>query len=33
MTIILEKEYDKEFDFDFEKIADKVINCALDYEK
>ena len=33
MTIILEKEYDKEFSFDFETIADKVINCALDYEK
>lgn len=33
MTIILEKEYDKKFDFDFEAIADKVINCSLDYEK
>lgn len=33
MTIILEKEYEMDFGFDFEAIADKVINCALDYEK
>ena len=33
MTINFEKEYDKNLDIDYETIADKVINAALDYEK
>ena len=33
MTLIYEKEYDKELDIDYEAVADKVINAALDYEK
>lgn len=33
MTINLEKEYDKDLSIDYETIADKVINAALDYEK
>lgn len=32
MTINFEKEYDKNLDIDYETIADKVINAALDYE-
>ena len=33
MTLIYEKEYDKNLDIDYEVVADKVINAALDYEK
>lgn len=33
MTIILEQEYDRDLGINYEKIADKVINYALDYEK
>lgn len=33
MTIILEQEYNKALDINYEEIADKVINYALDYEK
>ena len=33
MTLIYEKEYDKDLDIDYEVVADKVINAALDYEK
>ena len=32
MTIILEQEYEKDLGIDYYDIADKVINCALDYE-
>ena len=33
MTINFEQEYDKDLSIDYESIADKVINAALDYEK
>ena len=33
MTIILEQEYDRDLGINYEEIADKVINYALDYEK
>lgn len=33
MTIILEKEYDKALDFDYEEVCERVVNYALDYEK
>ena len=33
MTIILEQEYNKDLGINYEEIADKVINYALDYEK
>ena len=33
MTIEFEKEYDKDFGINYEEIADKVINAALDYEE
>lgn len=33
MTIEFEKEYDKDLGINYEEIADKVINAALDYEK
>ena len=33
MTIILEKEYDRDLGLDYKEIADKVINYSLDYEK
>lgn len=33
MTINFEKEYDLNLEIDYEKIADLVINAALDYEK
>lgn len=32
MTIVFEAEYDKDLGIDYEEIADKVINAALDYE-
>ncbi len=32
MTITLEQEYDKDLGINYEEIADKVINAALDYE-
>ena len=33
MTIEFEKEYDKDLGINYEEIADKVINAALDYEE
>lgn len=33
MTINFEQEYDKDLSIDYEAIADRVINAALDYEK
>ena len=33
MTIEFEKEYDKDLGINYEEIADKVINTALDYEE
>lgn len=33
MTIEFEKEYDKDLGINYEGIADKVINAALDYEE
>ena len=33
MTIEFEKEYDKNLGINYEEIADKVINAALDYEE
>ena len=33
LTIEFEKEYDKDLGINYEEIADKVINAALDYEE
>ncbi len=33
MTIIIEEETTAEFDFEYRKLAEEVINFALDYEK
>lgn len=33
MTIEFEKEYDRDLGINYEEIADKVINAALDYEE
>ncbi len=33
MTIEFEKEYDKDLGINYEEIADKIINAALDYEE
>lgn len=33
MTLYFEQEYDLDLGIEYEKIADKVINAALDYEK
>lgn len=33
MTLLFEQEYDMDLGIDYEAVADKVINAALDYEK